>query len=570
MKKKLLSALLGVAFLVCGCVCLTACGGDKKQAELEIMTSENGSVEVLTESNGMKCLKPVANDGYFFLKWNVYEDGMFEREYFEGINWMNIKSYSAKKSYKVEPVFTDNADEFYFLPDNVFQVSGANDLNLEIEYLPYIAKERPSESYGTYGFEEFDNHYYTPYFTYFVKPNENLAISYISDFHLEDSGSFGGNFIERLHWLTPLTKHYSSGMSYFFSDHPTLNNPLQNVYINVVDLRVNPLITAKIEVDGKVVGEDYAALEKGQETSFLLSDKIYYNIASGYYLKSWKDEAGNFISNKKYLTITPQQNLTLIAVMKKADYVYKGEGSQELYFSENADHTLTLEAIKTFSFNVVVPSEVDGKVVTTISDCICISPDIKITIPETVINFGERTFMIQKSNVGPEIVLLGDKDIEFSVFYKMMTSERNVSFVSLTEKTLQDMIKREVSKLVKDAQVEIEFVEDYSSDDHVPVYENGKFTIPKLELVGNFLYRTMYTSNFFNALAQQIRKFYQDVALGNIDGLTAENLIVSASQEQVESWTTEEGRKTDAKEFAKNLLGFDCLSSRGNAWNDFV
>ncbi len=578
MKKKLFGVLMGVAFLICGCVSLTACGKEKNP-ELEIMTSENGLVEILAESNDMKCLKPVANDGYYFLKWNVYEDGKFRNEYFEGINWMGNKSSSAKKSYKIEAVFTDNADEFYFLPDDLFQIDGANDLSLDIEYLPYVAKERPSDTYYHWSFEEYDHHYYTPSFSYFIKPNENLALESISEFHSEDSGSFGGNSIDRLQWITPLSTYYCDSISYFFSDPPVLNNALQNIYIDVVDLRERPLVSIKVVVEGESKERlvDYICCEMGETVDITLSDKMCYNSGEqvhGYYFKEWRDENGNFISNKKYLTTTVSENQTYTAIMKKPDYVFEKD-NVTFYFSENADHTLTLESFEQMNATTIeIPTEVEGKIVTGVADCfIKLRMGCTIIIPETVVNLGERAFMFGRNNGTndcPNVILYGDRDINLDIFYGILGKEKSCSFIKLTETTLENMIRNEVLKLVKDASVEIDFVEDYSSGDLFPVYENGKFTIPKFELVGNALYRKMYTSNFFNALAQQIRMFYQDVALGNIDGLTTENLVVPVTQEQIDAWTTEEGRKTDAKEFAKKLLGFACLSSRGDSWNAFV
>ena len=111
--------------------------------------------------------------------------------------------------------------------------------------------------------------------------------------------------------------------------------------------------------------------------------------------------------------------------MKLADVVYDandGEGSNYI-FSKNADNSLTFEGVYNLNFvdNVVIPNNVNGLMVTGIGDNAFLPVTYgrsigrhSITVPETVVNFGENAFV----NTGhSDITILGDKtNLEFSMF----------------------------------------------------------------------------------------------------------------------------------------------------------
>lgn len=99
-------------------------------------TDGNGSVEFVDIIDDQIIVKPVPNDGYYFLYWDVnenYVDNVFYESILK-VHYLYISELNS--TYKA--VFTD--DPSLILPIT-FKVEVENNLEVDIEYLPYVNKK---------------------------------------------------------------------------------------------------------------------------------------------------------------------------------------------------------------------------------------------------------------------------------------------------------------------------------------------------------------------------------------------------------------------------------------------
>ncbi len=559
MKKKIFATILFVMTTFCGMFLLTACGGnDDKVYDTIIEAGENGQVEVIGTTDEYLYLKPVADDGYYFLKWEDYygENNPFESSNSGNDNYESIiqvrKTAPVQLSFKA--VFTDNADEFVFFDGNPFNITGTNGLSVKIDYLPYAHKSFPACSYYIYG-------------------NENLVLSKVfNEFSSPNSSVI--NSVQHIKNITLLP--YLDRTVIWDDDLPS------QIDLTFIDMRDKCLISVDTILENEenenwtIKGlTEYMVCNKGESAVIALTDYCMSHVVNfqSCYVYEWENDRGEVISNDKYIEITPSENMTFLAKFKEADEFFEDSNGSCFCFSENKDHTLTLESLYRFnSFSLTIPSQVNGKIVTGISNYIINSPEIhNLEVPESIENFGDRAFAYSSyTNTYCTISLLGDKqNLEFSMFYGMQTSQYNMNKLNFTQKTFENMVNNQVAKLVKNASLTLEFVEQEHLGTALGHYEIGttKICVPKLEE------GYVYTPNFLNVMVHELRHFYQNVAIGQVAGLSVENLVVPATDNQIGAWKyldyispTEDYNKywynateIDSREYAYSVLGFDIV-----------
>ncbi len=438
----------------------------------EIVDTEGGSVECLyTDEDGFVAM-PVAKEGYYFEKWSVkatsygyipyslfYEISSDTKTYNVPIRGFEIPKVSSS-SFTIEtitPIFTTIEPEFQ---EFEVELDIENDLDVKYEYMYYKDSDDVTRaSIFVYGADAAITEADAIYEGSIVGYNEIHPLPY-----LEDDAGFNA-FGE--------CKKYK---------------------MVVTDTREKGIISVYKKIDDKVQGFNcneplYIISDNSGESQVELNCQTKHinpEPDDYYYVDKWIDENGAVVSENKRFNISIDYDTTLIAVMKKVDAFYELSTGEVLLFSKNIDNTLTLEGVYGLQqrIDIVIPNNVNGVMVSGIGDnafietkygnrCMCKS----ITVPETVVNFGEGAFANIDAN---RITILGDKEnLEFSMFQNLQDKKYNFGYGSyvlrkmiISKKTLENMIQKLVDTFV-DTDIEIVFTDNLHLEGNVLGHYEG-------------------------------------------------------------------------------------------------
>ncbi|MBQ3494072.1 MAG: leucine-rich repeat protein [Clostridia bacterium] len=503
-------------------------------------TAHNGTVQKVAENDGVTdaVYVPVPDAGYYFYKWE-------EKVYLNGELNSTRDSYSSyipvncKKAwfYEYTPVFTNDASLFteYEMTINI-----DSDAQVEVNYLPYYVQGQ--------------------IISFYIEKNDDIMLKSWYYSSTEPSGAWGGNIV----W-NDRTQFLPAATNSFVMD----GTVLESITINLIDVSQKSVITIQEEHNGEIAHEsftEYRIFENGEKAT--LSVGLYTSPA---YLYAWKNSDGEIISYNETLDIVANEDATYVAVYRNGDYLYGGNDANNpaLVFSENTDGTLTLEttAIVAANSDLVIPSTVEGKTVTGISNYAFSDLMAKsITIPQSVVNFGEYAFANIKSYL-QTLTIEGDKqNLEFSMFN---CAFRKAYAINITNNTLKSMVNNLVKTFVNTT-IDVEFVsEEHLGENTLGHYESGSKKICILEKA-----TPSYTMADFWVIAHEVRHFYQNIAMGNVTGLTVDSLLYKPTDNQLGAWKNLEytnsntdydkywynATEIDAREFATELLGYQYVT----------
>ena len=554
----------------CKCV---VCGHEKTVDLVNFENDTNGSVEVLSDSDNNYIIKPVANDGYYFEKWLIHKDeyngksltldelGANDTESIKPI--INVEPRIFNDSlwaYTLKPVFTTTEPTF----DEIeVELNVENNIPVEIEYMLY------KNEYGTQ-------------ISYYLPQNNNVVLKRIITNHTGDSNSTKTHY-NSTNYDGSLTLPLSSTCGADYS----IGN-CEKVKFEFKDVRNKYAAKVKYEVNGEiydlladaVIGktETFYSDENGNITiekgAIKYQDKIS-NI-SYFYVDRWVDELGNIVSYNKKFTTQINVDRTFTAIMKQADEIYESNGVVYL-FSKNEDETLTFEALYTTETagNVVLPNLVNETNVTGIGENAFIPTTLNmygyfissILVPNSIVNFDNTSFHdvglcdIEIEGYKANLTFDMFKNTKFAIYSSVYSSAASNS-ISITNDTLNNMIQKFVQSFV-DCILSVELVDsEHLGNNILGHYEKGSQKLCLLQTKS-------YSFATFAVITYELRHFYQEIAIGNVSGLTVDSLKISPAENQVGAWKyldyadkTQDpdgywfnAREIDAREFTENLMG---------------
>lgn len=561
---------------VATCVCID-CGHTKTIDLLTFEESRFGTFEILQGYDNTFIVKPVANPGYHFDRWEIY------KEEYNGKS-LNLDDQSANYSESIVPllnieprIFMDSIWAYTAIPvftiaEPVFSdievvINAENNVPVEFEYMLY------KNDHGTQ-------------ISYYFPENNNVVLKRITTKHIIDENS------AKTHYNST---NYDGGLTLPFSSTCGAEQVLgkcNKVEFLFEDVRNKHQAKVKYDVNGEI--SDLLADSVIDKTETFIADK-YGNLTiekgavryqdnmsniSYYYVDKWIDENGEIVSTSKKFTTKIDKNRTFTAIMKKADEYFEQNGVA-LLFSKNEEDELTLEAIYSASTagNIVIPTIVGEKDVIGIGEYAFIPTSLNLygyfvsslTIPTSVTKFHERsfhdiglcdiTFEGYKENLRFEMF----KNTKFTVYGANYSSALG-NMISITANTLNNMIQTFVSSFV-DTLVTVESADvSHMGGNILAHYETGTRKLCLLQA-------SSYSLATLSVITYELRHFYQDIALGNVDGLTIDDLKITPTENQVGSWQYLEypnkdenldaywynAREIDAREFAENIFGCEIL-----------
>lgn len=478
-------------------------------------TDGNGQVEIVAIENNRAVVKPVANDGYYFLKWEATYSGEVRDVYYSV-----LQTYPSP-SYEYKAIFTN--DESLIQPV-FFEIEVENDLEVEVEYLPYVNKECQQISY-------------------YIHENEDLVLS--GDYSLLSLN----NVISHVSQNNVETLPYCmSGRGYLgFEDCD-----LQTVYLNFSDIRNKCLL--KLDEIG-IVNEEIISIYDKNEKVTINTEKL---CRTGVF-ESWTDEEGNILSTDEEFEFTVTDNTTVYLNVNKYDISFYYNNGY-LYFEINEDGTLSLHGFSVKQFETVeIPSVIDGKTVTGIGTLRVYGFSGTLIIPDSVVNIEPNTFKYFEATVG---FSSERSDLEASDFYGC---SKYVKF-DFSETMIQSLATNELRKLTN-SQVEVAIVFESVMDEGVLGYYTAatqNITVKKLQE------NQLYNRNILNVLVHELRHYYQSICIGEVAGLGLTDLTVLPTGNQLGAWKYLDytdpskdydkyyynAREIDAREYAEKIVGF--------------
>ena len=442
-------------------------------------------------------------------------------------------------------------------------ITAENDIPIEFEYMLY------KNDYGTQ-------------ISYYFPENDDVVLKKILTKHIIDENS------SKTHYNST---NYDGGLTLPFSSTcgaEQLLGKCNQVEFQFKDVRNKHQAKVKYDINGEisylladaVIGktETFIADKYGNLTIEKGAVRYQDNMSniSYYYVDKWVDENGEIVSNSKRFTTQIYEDRTFTAIMKKADEYYENNGIAFL-FSKNEGDTLTLEAIysPTTAGNIVIPNAVNEKDVTGIGEYAFIPSSLNyygyfvsaITVPTSVTDFHETSF----HDIGIcDISLEGYKEnLTFEMFkntkFKIYGSNYNSAVgntISVTSNTLNHMIQSMVQSFVNTS-ISVDLVDvAHMGGNILAHYESGTQKLCLLQ-------SSSYSFATLSVIAYELRHFYQDIALGKVEGLTIDDLKITPTDNQVGSWqyldypTKDENldgywynaREIDAREYAENIFG---------------
>jgi hypothetical protein len=282
--------------------------------------------------------------------------------------------------------------------------------------------------------------------------------------------------------------------------------------------------------------------------------------------ESWQDFDGNIISKEEEFCYTVIGNTTIYLKTKKFDISTEYKGVQ-FYFQLNDDDTLSLI---NFSFRqadmVEIPNVVEGKIVTTIGLLHYKGFGGNLIIPDSVIFFEPNAFKYLGIDgyYKPTISFSSErKDLNVSDFYGC---NDRIMF-NFNENTISGMVTNELHKLANnDVNINVIFANEME-EGILGFYTQGSQNITIQKLPEG----SVYNRNILNVIVHELRHYYQAISIGDVVGLSVDNLKVTPSDNEVGAWKYLEytqssedynkyyynAREVDSREYAELITGFD-------------
>ena len=479
-------------------------------------TDGNGQVEIVAVQNNRVVVKPIANDGYYFLKWEATYSGE-ERDVYYSV----LQTYPSS-SYIYKAIFTN--DESLIQPVS-FEIEVENDLEVEVEYLPYVNKAHQQISYYVHGNEELvlsGDHSIL---------SLNNVISHVTQANVE------------------VLPYCMTGRGYFgFEDCD-----LQTVYLNFSDIRNKCLL--KIDEIGIEHEEIVSIRDKNEKVTVNTKGLCKTGV-----FESWSDKDGNILSMNEEFEFTVTKNTTICLNVNKYD-ISSYCDNRYYYFEINEDDTLTLHGFSVKQFDTIeLPSVVEGKAITGIGTLRVYGFSGTLIIPDSVVNIQPNAFKYFEATVGFSSERL---DLQASDFYGC---SKSVKF-DFSEAMIQSLATNELHKLTN-SQVEVVIVFETVMEEGVLGYYTAttqNVTVKKLQE------NQRYNRNILNVLVHELRHYYQSICIGEVAGLGVVDVNVVPTDNQLGAWKYLEyidpsedynayyynAREIDSREYAKKIVGFD-------------
>ena len=240
-----------------------ACGTQTTKNTANIIADVNGTVEVLYATDDEIILKPVPNEGFYFLKWEI-DYTSYKKDSFSSI----ISAGDSNYTYKA--IFTTDASLFYTVPVNI---EVENNLEADVVYLPYVYKNEPK-------------------FSYFVYPNKNIALCHdVSTIHDTVNGTC--SILHTKDECEILPYQTARGYTSFINEHS---------YLSCVTLKfkdIRNMCQLKLNYAGVSGSEKYFYYNKGDEATINL--KNFTSLLGDFIC--WKDKYDNIISTTQEFTL---------------------------------------------------------------------------------------------------------------------------------------------------------------------------------------------------------------------------------------------------------------------------
>jgi len=524
------------------------CGVTKTTQVITFNNSTDGVIEVIERNVYLESLRDEVNNKKrvvfmakpnkekYFLKWEVktlgkidgytrnvdiYETPTISYDYgfIQYPTWDYVREYT--------PIFTNSVEDVVYYD---VHITGQNDLEHGVYYLPYYAAEMES-----------------PKVNFYIKSNENLMLE---DVHVvEDTSNqvvnMFGNGDENIP-LPYVTKLGTDGL------------PIGDLYIRLIDLRDKVVIKAgSIIPNGDVAYTyKYFVAERGEKIS------VYSDNGDNYYsyISGWQNEDGEIISDRKVLDVVAENSITYYAIMESADF-------DDFWYAcvLNDDNTYTIERCSITNKNATIPEIINGIRVSAIAENAFAynSGIFHVVIPAGITNIEDDAFA--HIDTGCSIKIEGDRDnLTLDMF--AYCNGANSMLISITEQTIKNMISNLVDTFIEDADLEVVFEPESHFNGEFAHYESGTRKICLPEVAED----SVYTVGALWVWAHEIRHFYQFIAIGAVEGLDKTDLLVQPTNEQIAGWQTtypdpsvdyeaywNHPLEVDARDFATQLMGFN-------------
>ena len=531
-----------------------------KETEITVIPSEMGTYKQFaytsTYENDYIVYIAEPKEGYYFKYWKITENDTDEKIKYDSIIDVS-KYYATNYAYKVEKIKLEavyTEEEIVYAPLNVNVIDKKEDM--PAVHVSLVDINHFSLSGGV--FIEGSKNYYIESLNYTVQVTGEM-----------------GNIIQSKKFSKTPYKHIASYSSWV--DEDEIEN-LESITFNIKFIDTNEKSIVNVYRLHKSDNYQNSASLIPSETYVFNRGSIQTIVADhrswgDEYLHAWYDENGEVLSYGKSLDLYANEGeINVYYEYIKSDYTYEYNPTDEdkqqdranYEFSLNEDDTLTLESIGNCSSNcsgIVIPEYVDGKKVTRIADHAFMDHTYDITIPSYVEEIDVNAFIL--NGWISELTIEGDRnDLTFEMF-------KNVTWLSVSTQTLENMIHNEVRKFIKDVNLNVTYYDE--NDSHyqggtLGYYTAGSRSINVFYKAGEALYHTSR-----NVIVHEIRHFYQEIAIDNVEGLSLEDLIIKPTKAQVGAWkyldyadSSSEpnkykynAREIDAREYAYKVTDFD-------------
>jgi len=523
-----------------------------EETEITVVPSEMGTYKQFTYSYTYKddhiiyIAEP--KEGYYFKYWKKTVNGTNESIEYNSI--IEVSKYYTT-SIKLEAVYTE--EEVVYAPIYVNVIDKKDDM--------------PNVHVGLV-----DINHFSLSGGVFIEGSENYYTESVS-YTVEVTGEpFGNNINIRDYSTLPykVTNSYDSWV-----DEDNIEN-LESITYNVKFIDINEKSIVNIynlsrytsNVLGITPDETYV-FDKGTIQTLIAE----YRERGDEYLNVWYDENGNVLSQGKSISLyMDTEKINVYYEYKKYDHTYEYNPTEEdkyfdrvrYGFSLNEDNTLSLEGIGNCPSNcrsIVIPEYVDGKKVTKIGEYAFSDNTLDITIPSYIEKIDTNAFLA--NGWITEVTIEGDRtDLTFEMF-------KNVTNLNVSTKTLENMINNEVEKFIKDVKLEVTYYDE--TDSHYQDNIWGYYTAGSKSI--NVFYKNgeALSHSNRNVIVHEIRHFYQEIAIDNVEGLSVDDLIIKPTNTQVGAWkyldyadSSSEpdkykynAREIDSREYAYKITGTD-------------
>ena len=496
---------------------------------------ENGSVELIEVYEDCIYVKPVPKSGYYFLKWETnmpVVDGEGNKDYNIYYAVLNAQIQFDEDFY-YKAIFTNDVS---LIQPITLNVEVENDLDVDIEYLPYVTKEEQC-------------------FSYFIHGNDNLVLSHYSSFIRNSLGGVNNMLVHLDERDVTILPYHSARWYSSFVDE---NNNLESVTLQFSDIRNKYLLT--LDEIGIVNEEICIICDKNEKVT--INTK---GLCRAGCFEYWQDNNGKIISNQEEFNYKITENTTIYLNTDECDILTYYKGNQ-FSFKVNEDDSLTLYSFAYDQLDTVeIPSVVEGKIVTTIGLLHANGFGGELIIPDTVVNFEPNAFKYLGIDSGykPTISFASERqDLEASDFYGCCDK---VLF-DFTENTIKSIVINELHKLTKNSINLNVIFSDEMEENVLGFYTQGtqNITLSKLP-VGS-----KYNRNILNVIVHELRHYYQAISVGDVSGFTIDDLAVIPSDNELGAWKYLEytessedynkyyynAREVDSREYAELITGF--------------